>query len=395
MHRPTAVSWLSAALGIFGTALLTMHCSGGDAPARAAERSDSAGVEIVTSSGVAVPLSWTFTARMRIGGDNEGPAAFYNVGAGTIAVDGDGRIVVLDRDNMRAAAFDSAGAPLWMAGKEGGGPGEFRFPFSVAVRGDTVEVQDGGGERELFHIADGRHLATERLARFASRRAPIEGGGDVLEYIGTPLDAEEGREHRLVLSRDTDTLVIAALPYEEQSTIQFEDCPVMLAMPPVFGRDIVWTVFDGQVLVNTEPAWVIDVYRDTILVRRLRRSVTPIPATAELAALEYPDDFRVRVPSGGLTCEKSAEDVVAEVGFRDLIPSVRGILVQPDGTVWVRRNSPRAELGTFDLISPDGGYRGTLIDAPVPLAFMPDGDVVGVERDELDVARVVVYDIGR
>jgi hypothetical protein len=376
-------------------ALPAVGCSNGGPAAPTAERTDSAGVEIVTSSGIDVPLTWTFTARMKLGGEDEGPGAFYNAGPGTIAVDGDGRIVILDRDNMRAAAFDSAGTPLWMAGQEGGGPGEFRFPFSVAVRGDTVEVQDGGGERELFHIADGRHLATERLTRVASRRMPIAGGGDAIEYIGSPIGAEEDREHRLVLGRDGDTLVVAALPYEEQSTIQFEDCPVMLAMPPVFGRKIVWTVFGDQVLVTTEPAWVIDVYRDTTLVRSLRRSVARIPATAELAALEYPDDFRVGVPGGGLTCEKSAEDVVKDVGFGNVVPAVRDILVQPDGTTWVRRNPPSTRLGTFDLLAPDGAYLGTLIDAPVPLAFMPDGDVVGVETDELDVDRVVVYDVTR
>jgi hypothetical protein len=383
-----------AALTVIGAALLAIHCSGAGSAAPAAERTDSAGVEIVTSSGEDMRLSWTFTTRMKLGGENEGPGAFYNAGPGTIAVDGDGRIVILDRDNMRAVAFDSAGTALWMAGHEGGGPGEFRVPFSVAVRGDTVEVQDGGGERELFHIADGRHLATERLVRLASRRMPLA-GGDVLEYVATPLDADDAREHTLALSRGSDTLLIAVLPYAEQTVVRFEDCPVMVGMGPVFGPDLVWTVFDGRILVNTEPTWVIDVFRDTTLVQSLRRSVEPIPATAELAALEHPDGFRVGVPGGGLTCEKSAEDVVEDVGFGDVVPAVRDILVQPDGTIWVRRNPPGTQLGTFDLLALDGAYLGTLIDAPVPLAFMPDGDVVGVERDELDVARVVVYDVTR
>jgi hypothetical protein len=256
-------------------------------------------------------------------------------------------------------------------------------------------VQDGGGERELFHIADGRHLATERLARFASRRMPMAGHGDVAEYIGTPLDGEEGREHRLVLTHGSDTLLIAVLPYAEQTVVRFEDCPVMISMGPVFGPDLVWTVFGGQVLVNSGPGWVVDVYRDTTMIRSLRRSVSSIPATAELAALEHPDGFRVGVPGGGLTCEKSAEDVVEDVGFGDVVPAVRDILVQPDGTIWVRRNPPSTTLGRFDILAPDGGYLGTLVDAPVPLAFMPDGDVVGVETDELDVDRVVVYDVGR
>ena len=89
----------------------------------------------------------------------------------------------------------------------------------------------------------------------------------------------------------------------------------------------------------------------------------------------------------------TTERLVSKVGFGELVPAVRAILATSDGTIWVRRNPHIDSLGTFDILSPEGEYLGTLTGVPAPIAFMPDGDVVGVEMDEMDVERVVVYDV--
>ena len=48
--------------------------------------------------------------------------------------------------------------------------------------------------------------------------------------------------------------------------------------------------------------------------------------------------------------------------------------------------------GAIDLFTADGEYRGTIAeDGPrIPDAFGPDGLAAWIERDELDVPRVVV-----
>jgi hypothetical protein len=123
--------------------------------------------------------------------------------------------------------------------------------------------------------------------------------------------------------------------------------------------------------------------------------VPPAPATAELAGAEHPDGFGVRVAGANLNCRMSGEDAAKILGYAPVVPAVRGLMVAPDGTLWVRRNPPAANLGTFDLFDEDGAYVGTLQDIPVPVAFLPDGSILGIEKDEMDVQRVVVYGVGR
>ncbi len=219
--------------------------------------------------------------------------------------------------------------------------------------------------------------------------AGVRAGGDAFEYVGSFTNAADGRERTLAVSRDTDTLVIAAVPHVEWTQVRYDDCDAVVLAQQVFAPSIEWTASGERILANTEPGWVIDVYRDTALVRSLRRAVEPVPAIAELAALEFRNDATAG------PCEMTTERLVSKVGFGDLVPAVRDILAAPDGTIWVRRN-PRVEsLGTFDVLSPEREYAGTATDVPAPIAFMPDGDVVGVERDELDVERVVVYEVVR
>jgi len=380
-------------VGIVTVAALVAGCQPGETSHMSAVRSDSAGVEIVVSPGADLALDWRFTPRLRLGGEEEGPVSFYEVSAGAVAVDRSGRILVLDRANMRLVAFDAEGRVLWTAGGEGGGPGEFSFPISVNARGDTAVVLDGVRDVELFDAADGRYVATRKLGRSVGRRLPFAGGA-AYQYNLQP-EGDEGRRQAIAESQGGDTLVIAEVPWEAGEGVRFETCPLMVPLGRVFGAQLVWTVSDTTVLVNAEPRYVIGEYLDGALVRSLRRAVEPLPATAALAAAEFPDGFRVQVPGAGLDCRMSAEAAVSQAGYAEWVPPIRALLVAPDGTVWVRRNPARAPTGRFDILAADGAYRGTLDRAPAPVAFMPNGDVVGIEKDEFDVERVVVYAVSR
>ncbi len=62
-----------------------------------------------------------------------------------LAVDSEGEILILDRKRKRLLKFSPEGKPLWMTGKEGEGPGEFRYPISVSAGpGGTIWVVDAG-----------------------------------------------------------------------------------------------------------------------------------------------------------------------------------------------------------------------------------------------------------
>lgn len=373
------------------TAWFLAACSSGDSSV-AVTRTDSAGVEIVVSHGRDRVLDRTFTPTVRIGGADTGAASFYDISAGMVAADTAGRIFVLDRQAFRISAFDVEGNTLWSSGREGGAPGEFKFLFGVQVRGDTVEVLDGGGpELERFEAGDGTHLHSERLGRFVSRAVPTPVGllVDIFERTG------DGGGDAVALVNGMDTTRLASIAHGGMSELVFEDCPVrlMVRVGAVLAPGLSWQFGAGRLFVNTGAEYRIDVFEDTTRVASFRRDLTPIPATAELAAAEYPDGFQISLASRGVTCRMSGEEAVSKLGFAPVVPFVRGLAVAPDGTLWVRRNPTRAQLGTFDLFAADGAYTGTLRDVPVPAAFLPGNRIVGIEKDEMDIERVVVYEV--
>ena len=73
---------------------------------------------------------------------------------------------------------------------------------------------------------------------------------------------------------------------------------------------------------------------------------------------------------------------------------VRGIAVTWDGGLWIQRRGedPWDDDGPIDVFNADREYLGTLaVGQPtMPVAFGPDGLVVHMERDELNVPTLVV-----
>lgn len=66
------------------------------------------------------------------------------------------RVYVVDAAGYRVVAFDAAsGAPAWVRGGKGGGPGEFTGPVAVAAAGGGAVVADPGSARLTFLDAFG------------------------------------------------------------------------------------------------------------------------------------------------------------------------------------------------------------------------------------------------
>src|SRR5690606_34501458 len=119
-------------------------------------RSDSAGIEIVTSPAEDRALPWTVEPRFSVGGAESGPASFYHVNHLTAAVDDSGRIFVLDASAKRIVVFDGSGEVTNVIGRAGRGPGELSTPATLAVGGDgTVHVFDYGKGAIVRFTANG------------------------------------------------------------------------------------------------------------------------------------------------------------------------------------------------------------------------------------------------
>ena len=79
-------------------------------------------------------------------------------------MDGAGNVYVVDSENNRIQQFDSDGAFIATWGSEGGGNGEFRAPFFIAIDGDQLYVTERHNNRVqtfllVLHAFDGSGLS--------------------------------------------------------------------------------------------------------------------------------------------------------------------------------------------------------------------------------------------
>jgi hypothetical protein len=78
-----------------------------------------------------------------------------------------GNIIALDSDDKQLILFDTTGRELQRVGRNGGGPGEFRFPRGIFVlSGDSIAVWDMGLRRMSVFDENLRFDRTEQFAKW-------------------------------------------------------------------------------------------------------------------------------------------------------------------------------------------------------------------------------------
>jgi len=78
------------------------------------------------------------------------------------------------------------------------------------------------------------------------------------------------------------------------------------------------------------------------------------------------------------------------------VPPIAQVAISPAGELFLQRWALEGEERAIDVLTLDGRYLGTLAPGfPFPEAFLGEDRVVVRERDELDLASVVVYRIHR
>lgn len=371
--------------------LLVPACAAGPSDRVRVERSDSAGVEIVLNAGGEVPLERRFERSFSIGGVDAGPASFGNIGPNGVAADAASRIYVLDWAAFHVVAFDSAGRHLHSFGRSGGGPGEFRGPAGIAVHPDgRVGVFDFARRAFVWFAPDGAALDIEPVAaRFSGGIIRISGSAmHIPERI---TDRQTGAMvHRLLRIGPADTVALVEGGVLQGRQLLYESCGVSITLPPLFTTDLAWDARDDVAAAVAGARYVIDVYRGAERVRSIRRDVAPMAVTEAMAYAEVGDgeDWSI----GGSRCTVPPQEVVEKRGYAAELPAVTAVALTPAGELWARRGSVRGEPVVVDVFSADGEYLGTLPEgAPWPAAFLPDGRLIAIETDELDVQRLVGY----
>jgi hypothetical protein len=177
--------------------------------------------------------------------------------------------------------------------------------------------------------------------------------------------------------------------------IELKSCSMGFSgMPPIFSPAVAWDAVGGRIAFARQDVYDIHVQENGSPVRRIRRDITPVEATKELAIRELGDGMKVRTDGGLRVCQ--SDEVVEQRGIAPTLPVLKNIALSPDGELWVRRGGVTADPAPTDVFGADGAYLGTLPpDVAFPAAFLPDDRIVVVEMDEDDLGHIRIYHVKR
>lgn len=365
-------------------------CGGGDASGGVV-RSDSAGVEIVTSPGEDRPLGWQFT-RVGVLRDSAGePWYFTRVLPRAVAVRGDAEIFVLDGVEPPVERFGPDGAYRGSLGRRGGGPGEFQFPTSLMLEGDTLSVRDFMKGGYVRFAADGAPVPDRRLGEAMGFVNEIRYHREGVWLSGSVTDSVN--QVTGFFGDTARSTVLHRVSTPRGRALRFS-CVGMSSSTPMFSPNLFWSSAGERAAVHAQPSYEIWVYRNARLEMSIRRNLPSRAPTIEDAALLYPEGWKVSFGGGG-ECVVPVAEVVEQQGLASVLPLVQDVMVLPDERIIVRRS-----LGTtdpvLDVFEADGSYAGTLRGMRMPVAMLPSGELLIPEPDEDTGGTVVaIYRVER
>lgn len=376
-------------------AVLMLGCGNARTEQDSATRRDSAGIETVTSTAVDRELDWEFEKAFSLGGADTGEEAFYQVPSNGLAVDESGRIYVLDSGNKRVLVFDPAGAPIRAIGREGDGPGEFRYPIRLTVGSSgQVLVYDLSHHALIRFDTAGSYVGQVPIAGSVHPRVRVDSSWIVFATRHRePVSGERVFGiHRL---GPNDSTTLLTIPQPDMKQVFYESCGLGVPQAPLFSDPLAWDAGAGRVAVADAPWYTIRVFEDGVETEHVRRTIEPETATREHAVQELGDGQEWHVPRSG-ECFVPTAEIIEARGIAEAVPVLENIVVSPDGYLWAQRDVVGEEGGPIDVFDPNGEYVGTLLsNTPWPVDFGRSDSMIVLEEDELGVQFAVVYRIRR
>ncbi len=353
-------------------------------------------------------LAWRLDTLFVLGGYEQEDAAFQfgQIGAGSLAGTGDGSLYVLDGMASRVLGFDATGAPTGTWGREGGGPGELQMPGGLGVGpGDSLWVADRGNRRVTIYPPDPAAEASEiALSEAASGLGgPLSIDGTGLYGVGVIFSFTPGAEvsvppQRLLhvtRSGEVDDTLWTAPPREfDRVELTSGGSRMMMLMQRRFTPGFSWGRFsDGTFALADSPEYEIAfVAPDGSVTRRVRRAPPARPTTEEDRERARRETREQAETSTSDAVRQSVEQRIEKMTFAETVPRITGLAVDGEDRLWVGVATDHPEeTGRIDVYDREGALLGEIRDpAFFPALFYGDGRAALVDRDELDVPRVIV-----
>ncbi len=369
---------------------LTTGCGkeGGTAEPRR-ERLDSGVVRLTHAELDLRSLSFDLVAEWNVWG-TDAPYLFSDV---TDVVGGSGTFFLLDGGNHEVVEFTPDGSLRNSFGREGSGPGEFRYPLQMAMYEDRLWISDVGNVRFSVYNTDGsseRDIRWPGGSRLVNSFAITPRGG-ILHGGVWPLTVAELAEQEPIyyLAEFAGEGV-----WEEGSIVHLDTLAVMRAEPwsgfvirseegdergwfeaPVFSPQFYWSASGGVVVTVTSPDYRFEV-RDT-RGKIMLEVVCPSPdlrVTEEHRRWYFESFTHTALP--GSEPFTLTSDSKARFEFARVMPAIAGITIDGAGNIYVLANTPEPGVTRLDLFTSEGMYRGSVAEIGLPEAFIGDGTIL-------------------
>ena len=366
---------LAAATAAFA---LISSCRGGEAASVDVVRTDSAGVRLITSGTRDTVLAWTFK-EVDVFRDSMGePWLFTDVLTSTVLTDRAGRTYVMTRDPS-VVRFDRSGRFDRTIGRKGGGPGEFEFPMSIGSQGDTIFVNDLAKQALVRFLPDLSPAADWRREGALARANLLFFRTGGLWF--RQMDVIDSLQVSSVFADTLGGAPLRSVRHRQGGALDF-GCMKVSGMPPVFTPQLLVHASGARLLVNAQPAYELWLYEGPRALASIRRPLTPRAPTAADVRNLYPDGMKFGIGGSRSLCTIPVEEVVAKQGVAPTYPFVFDVVLLPDGTIWALRTPAALKPAVVDVFNSEGVYVGTTTGMGLPLAMLPNGELLFARDDE-------------
>jgi hypothetical protein len=357
-----------------------------------------------------------------------------------VAFDKEENLYVLDGGNNRVLIFNPQGKFVRKFGKKGGGPGELMAPVGLAITSaGEIAVTDLGRPAVSLFKKDGTFVKNIALGEDYGFPTPSQGtvahpaGGVVLRTMppvmrrGSPdeIGSQTMRNRKSPLTwfnADGKATKLFDIP-QPDVTPKVQDngggsgnrSLMVRIQIPAFTPQTSWGMLpNGSAVIANDLNYKLQVARNGTVERVIERPFTARKVTDNDKAREKarrreqmarggggmvfssnvrngngPAQRSVNV--GGAMPKEEIERSLNELTFAEYMPVVSGMYVDPRGRIWVQRTAAVVgQEGPIDLIDATGRYLGTISGQRMPAAVSPSGRAAFIERDEMDVEKVVV-----
>ncbi len=353
---------------------------------------------------------------LEIGGDEGRPEMLFGTILG-LELDGAGRMFVSDVQDVSVRVFGEGPTLLGRIGREGDGPGEYRFPGGLVFGPDgTLHLRDAErinlyAARTAGGIADSAATSwpipfySNYLGADWSRIGPD--GAFYYPHYHFPIDGPPSFFYVLfrngVVSADTIRVpAYANLGTRQAGSVRLtanSGRMVTWASAAPFEAKPTWDLTaEGTIISSDAIRYTIyetDLRGDTI--RIIERAVMPVPVPAaerrdSMAALQQ------RIDSLGVPLDRvqGLAEGIRTGRLPETLPALLSVHAARDGRLWVRRWPHAPDTSVFDVFDRIGVHLGTVIIPAVletqPPPLITDDTLIGVVRDPLtDVQRIVRF----